>query len=217
VLIGPSVLERVLVDALPRAAIAPDRFGRAVPQAVRAWADWLAEPNKLTDRSRRRLGFNLRAALARFAGAWYRRGAHPLRRYPEDHGDQDASTGSVVNAVIERRVFAVPLPAERAGGLAEQSDGSRRQAGELDAAVPSDRTLITMMEASARAGCRSSGSPSFAAVVQLWDGDPPQVWQAARRLRDAGRSRDRVLDRLARTWDAHRGDADRYAAALNEP
>ena len=47
VLIGPSVLERVLVDALPRAAIAPDRFGKAVPQAVRAWTDWLAERNKL--------------------------------------------------------------------------------------------------------------------------------------------------------------------------
>ena len=28
VLIGPSVLERVLLDALPRAAIAPDRFGK---------------------------------------------------------------------------------------------------------------------------------------------------------------------------------------------
>ncbi len=80
-LIGPSVLERVLVDALPRAAIAPDRFGKAVPQAVRAWTDWLAERNKLTDRSRRRLGFSLRATLVRFAGAWYGPGAHPLRRY----------------------------------------------------------------------------------------------------------------------------------------
>jgi len=84
VLIGPSVLERVLVDALPRAAIAPDRFGKAVPQAVRAWTDWLAERNKLTDRSRRRLGFSLRATLARFAGAWYGPGAHPLRRYLVD-------------------------------------------------------------------------------------------------------------------------------------
>ena len=36
------MLERVLLDALRRAAIAPDRFGKAVPQAVRAWTDWLA-------------------------------------------------------------------------------------------------------------------------------------------------------------------------------
>jgi hypothetical protein len=156
VLIGPSVLERVLVDALPRAAIAPDRFGMAVPQAVRAWTGWLATRNKLADRSRRRLGFSLRAAPARFPGAWYGPAADPLRRCLEDLSDQDASTGSVVNAVIERRVFAVPLSAERAGGPAEQSDGSRREASELDAAVQSDRTLITVMEA--RAGCRSSDS-----------------------------------------------------------
>jgi hypothetical protein len=125
VLIGPSVLERVLENALPRATIAPDRFGKAVPQAVRAWTDWLADRNKLTDRSRRRLGFSLRATLARFAGAWYGPGAHPLRRYLEDLNDKDASTGNVVNAVVQRRMFAVPLPAERVDGLAR---GKRRVA-----------------------------------------------------------------------------------------
>jgi len=118
-----------------------------------------------------------------------------------------------MNAVIDRRVFAVPLPIERVDGLAEQSDGSRREASELDAAVPSDRTLLTVMEASAR-GVPQQRFPSFVTVVQqLWDGDPPQVWEAAWRLRDAGRSRDRVLDRLARTWDAHRGDDKKDVAA----
>src|SRR5260370_39708548 len=128
VLIGPSVLERVLVDALPRAAITPDRFGKAVPQAVRAWTDWLAERNKLTDRSRRRLGFSLRATLVRFAGAWYGPGAQPLRRYLEDLNDEDASTGNVVNAVIERRGFAWALPGGGGDGLAGESDGARRRA-----------------------------------------------------------------------------------------
>ena len=195
-LIGPSVPEWVLVDALPRAAIAPNRFGRAVPHAVRAWTDWLAERNKLTDRFRRRLGFSLRATLVRFAGAWYGPGAYPLRRYLEDLNDEDASTGNVVNAVIERRVFALPLPVERVDGLAEESDGSR-EASELDAAVQSDRTLITMMEASAR-GVPQQRFPSFVTVVQqLWDSDPPEVREAAWRLRDAGRSPDWVLDRLA--------------------
>jgi hypothetical protein len=110
--VGP---ERVLVDALPRAAIAPDRFGR---------------------------------------------------------------------------------PIERVDGLAEQGDGLRREASEPDAAVQSGWTLITMMEASAL-GVPQQRFPSFVTVVlQLWDGDPPEVREAARRLRDAGRSRDRVLDRL---------------------
>ena len=31
-----------------------------------------------------------------------------------------------------------------------------------------------------------------------------------------GRSRDWVLDRLARTWEAHGGDDERYVAALKE-
>ena len=62
--------------------------------------------------------------------------AQPLRRYLEDLNDEDASTGDVVNAVIERRVFAVPLPVARVDGLAEENDGSRREASELDAAVP---------------------------------------------------------------------------------
>jgi len=113
-------------------------------------------------------------------------------------------------------VFAVPLPIERVDGLAQESDGSRRKARELDTAVQSDRTLITVTEASVR-GVPRQRFPSFLTVVrQLWDGDPPQVWEAARRLRDAGRSRDRVLDRLARTWDAHRDDDERYVAALKQ-
>jgi hypothetical protein len=72
------------------------------------------------------------------------------------------------------------------------------------------------MEASAR-GVSQQRFPSFVTVVQqLWDSDPPEVWEAAWRLRDAGRSRDWVLDRLARTWDAHGGDDERYVAALKE-
>ena len=60
--------------------------------------------SELTDRSRRRLGFSLRATLVRFAGAWYGPGAHPLRRYLEDLNDEDAGTGDLVNAAIERRL-----------------------------------------------------------------------------------------------------------------
>jgi hypothetical protein len=72
------------------------------------------------------------------------------------------------------------------------------------------------MEASAR-GVSQQRFPSFVTVVQqLWDSDPPEVWEAARLLRDAGRSRDWVLDRLARTWDAHGGDDERYVGALKE-
>ena len=42
------------------------------------------------------------------------------------------------------------------------------------------------------------------------------MWEAAWRLRDATRSRYWVLDRLARTWDAHRGDDEKYVGALKQ-
>src|SRR5260370_1392004 len=163
VLIGPSVLERVLVDALPRAAITPDRCGKAVPQAVRAWTDWLAERNKLTDRSRRRLGFSLRATLVRFAGAWYGPGAQPLRRYLEDLNDEDASTGNVVNAVIERRGFAGPLPGERGDGLAGGRGGGGRQGRRPGRAGRSDPDLATVGEAGAAARSVSGSGPAAGA------------------------------------------------------
>ena len=83
-------------------------------------------------------------------------------------------------------VTVVSLPVERVDGLAEESDGSRREASELDAAVQSDRTLITVMEASAR-GVSQQRFPSFVTVVQqLWESDPPEVWEAARRRAVAG-------------------------------
>ncbi|MGH3254296.1 MAG: hypothetical protein ACRDOU_02645 [Streptosporangiaceae bacterium] len=58
----------------------------------------------------------------------------------------------------------VPLPIERVDGLAEESDGSRCGASELDAAVRSDRTLITVMEASA-GGVSQQRFPSFMLVL----------------------------------------------------
>jgi hypothetical protein len=35
-------------------------------------------------------------------------------------------------------------------------------------------------------------------VEQLWAGDPEELWSTAKRMLDAGLSREAVLDRLAR-------------------
>ncbi|HVW40439.1 MAG TPA: hypothetical protein VHC18_03720 [Amycolatopsis sp.] len=60
---------------------------------------------------------------------------------------------------------------------------------------------------------------------QLWDNDPPQVWEAARRLIDAGLERDEIIGQLARTLEAlletGEGDSlefdlDEYVRALSE-
>jgi hypothetical protein len=212
-LIGPVVLERLLLRVLPRTLLAPDRFGEAIPPVVEAWAEWLAERNQLPASSRRRLMTRTRLTLLRFARIWYGPDAYPMRRYVDDLSDSEAADGAVISEVVERRRFAIPAPADRVAGFVP---GDTLSAGELDAAVEGDRALIATLEVSAR-GLPPQRIPSYVAVTrQLWDNDPPEVWEAARRMMDADRSREAALDRLARAWERAGADDDHYAAALGE-
>lgn len=212
-LIGPAVLDRLLLGVLPAVALGPDRFGQHVQPMVRAWAEWLAERNDLPQRARRRLMTAERLSRVRFGRAWYGPDASPLRRYLEDLSDaaDDAANGELVTAVIERRTFAVPAPENRTGGVAPG-----RSAAELDAADEADRALITALEAATQS-VPQQRLPAYLAVVrQLWDDDPPEAWEAARRMLAAGSSREAVLDELARTWELSGSDSEQYAAALGK-
>jgi hypothetical protein len=120
--------------------------------------------------------------------------------------------------VIDRRVFAVPVPADRPGGVSESLDSGRiRRGSELDAASPADRALITVHDASSR-GVPAWLFDSYVAVAeQLWADNPPEVWAAAQRMQAADQPRHAILDRLARTFETAGGpDADpaAYAASL---
>jgi hypothetical protein len=206
-LIGPTVLDRLLLGVLPAVVLGPDRSGQYVQPVVRAWAEWLAERNDLPPRARRRLMTAERLSRVRFGRAWYGPDASPLRRYLEDLSDSEAD--ELITAVIERRTFAVPAPADRTGEVAP-----RRSAGELDAADEADRALITALEAAAGL-VPVERLPAYLAVVrQLWDDDPRDVWEAARRMLAAGSSRAAVLEALAETWERSGSDSERYAAAL---
>ncbi len=208
-LIGPAVLDRLLLGVLPAVALGPDRFGQYVQPVVRAWAEWLAERNDLPQRARRRLMTAERLSRVRFGRAWYGPDASPLRRYLEDLSD--AVGDEFVTAVIERRTFAVPAPADRTGEVAPG-----RSAAELDAADEADRALITALEGAAQS-VPQQRLPAYLAVVrQLWDDDPPEVWEAARRMLAAGSSREAALDELARTWELSGSDSEQYAAALGK-
>jgi hypothetical protein len=213
-LIGPLVLERLLLDVLPRTLLVPDRFGEAIPPAVEAWTEWLTERNKLPASARKQLTLSTRHTLLRFGRIWYGPDAEPLRRYVNDLSDTAAADRSVVAAVIDRRRFAVPSPADRVTGLV--ADGASIAPAELDATAEGDRALITALEVSAR-GLPQYRTPSYVAVTrQLWDNDPPAVWESAQRMRAAGLPRENVLERLAGAWDTAGADDDRYEAALRE-
>jgi hypothetical protein len=216
VLIGPLLLERMLLHVLPATLIGPDRFGAAISPFLRAWTGWLADRHQMPGRQRRQLTFRLEYLLRRFPALWNGPNASPLRRYVRDLPDEVASDGETIIGVIERRTFAVPEPGRRGDGLAEASSGGpARHADELDAATEPDRALVTLIGLSQRGLPRHRFSPYLAVTEQLWANQPSEAWAAAQRMRAAGLSREAILDRLARTWEAADGaDQAAYIAAL---
>jgi hypothetical protein len=214
-LIGPLLLERMLLHIIPVTLTAPDRFGTEFSPVVRAWTSWLAERNDLPRRQRKQLLLKLDFLLKRFLVIWAR-ADDPMRRYVNDLPDEVVSDGGTLVPVLARRIFAVPRPATRGDGLVQTRGGQRdRQAGDLDAADEIDRQLITVLGVSSR-GVAQQRFASYAAVTeQMWVNDPPDVWAAAERMRAAGFTREAILDRLAETWSREAAqDADGYAAAL---
>jgi hypothetical protein len=154
-------------------------------------------------RQRRQLTFRLEYLLRRFPALWGGENASPLRRYVQDLPDEVASDGDAMFGIIERRTFAVPEPGSRGDGLAETHPGvPARPAGELDAASEPDRALITIIGLGERGLPQQRFAPYLAVTEQMWADHPPEVWAAAQRMREAGLSRDAILDRLARTFAA---------------
>jgi hypothetical protein len=224
-LIGPLLLERILLHMLPVSLTAPDRLGAEIPPAVRAWTGWLAERRDLPSRHRKRLMLQLDFLLNRFLVLWAKPDLNPLRRYVQDLPDEVVSDGELMIPVVERRLFAVPEPAARAEGLVRARSGQRdRQASDLDAADEIDRQLITVLSLSSRGVAQQRFASYTAVTEQIWANDPPEVCAAAYRLQVAGYTREAILDRLAEAWrttaaqssDGHAAaqQADGYAAAL---
>jgi hypothetical protein len=112
-------------------------------------------------------------------------------------------------AVLDRRVFAVPHRSTTIHG--EGYDG-------LDLADPDDRGLLIKGEHPQYhevladplfEGELDGHNPRLHLTMhevianQLWDNDPPEVWQAARRLRDQGLDRHDILHGLANVMVEH--------------
>ena len=200
-LVGPLLLERMLLHVFPPTLLGPDRFGQAIPPVLRAWTSWLADRNAIPARQRRQLMFRLEYLLRRFPAAWRGDDASPLRRYVQDLPDEVACDGDAMFAIIERRTFAIPEPGSRGDGLAEaNSGGPARHVNDLDAASETDRALITMIGLGERGVSQRRFDSYLAVAEQIWADRPPEVWTAVQRMRAAGLSRVTILDRLARTW-----------------
>ena len=127
--------------------------------------------------------------------------------------------------LIRRRQFAIPSVYTEIAG----------EEVELDPADPEQRRLLVIGEHPDFQDSLAEDDldeETFLLVAshttiadQLWDNDPPQVWEAARRLVDGGLERAQVIDELARTLEARletgegdslEFDVDEYVRALSE-
>ncbi len=196
---SPAALGRILLYMLPLTLAAPDRYGNLIPPVARAWMEWLMDWRALDKPARRQVKRQLDATLRRFPAVWNGPLQSPMRRYVQDLPDEVICEGTKLVPVLERREFAVPVPSDRASGTVAGKPGRRvRDVTTLDPADPVDRQLITVNDLNARV-ISSRGFGNYVTVMeQLWAGDPEELWPAAKRMLDAGLSREAVLDRLAR-------------------
>lgn len=134
-----------------------------------------------------------------------------------------------VEQTLDRRVFAMPHRGTTIGG--EEFD-------RLDPADPDERSLLVQGEHPefqefvadpSWSGEIDGMNPRFHLTMhevianQLWDNEPPETWQAARRLREQGMERHDILHELVDVMVEHmrpslvRGepfDEDAYRRAL---
>lgn len=127
--------------------------------------------------------------------------------------------------LMARRQFAVPAVYTEIGD----------EEIELDPADPEQRRLLVLgehPEFQDSLADDESDAEVFRALTahttvvdQLWDNEPPEVWQAAQRLADQGLQRHEVLDTLARVLEEQlepgagddlEFDIDDYVSALEE-
>ncbi|MEC3977976.1 hypothetical protein [Amycolatopsis sp. H20-H5] len=111
-------------------------------------------------------------------------------------GSEELDDPAELAEALDRRMFAVPTVYTEIGD--EELD--------LEPTDPEQRRLLVIGEHpeyhEALAEDTFDGQPRMrlalktALVDQLWDNEPPEAWQAARRLREGGLEREEILDRL---------------------
>ncbi|WAL65456.1 hypothetical protein ORV05_31965 [Amycolatopsis cynarae] len=216
--VGPDKLAS-FVDYVDDGDVAlTEEQDEVLPEVLAAWARWGASRDGLSEEATESL---LEAVDDRL----YERdleGESTMDAYLDGLEDLDEQS---VAELLERRRFAVPEVVTELGG----------EEVELDPSDPEQRRLLALAEhpefqdSLAEDDLDEDGFLRLAAystlVDQLWDGEPAEVWRAARRLRDKGLDRDQVLEELAKVLEERLApgeedelefDIDEYCQALDE-
>ena len=201
---SPTKVETFLLSWLPRKVMLSFAEQDAMPHVLAAWVRWAGRRRGLPEAA---ITESLEAvfnSMGAFAQA-YRDPAefgldYALVRRLLPDGDLEA---------LPRRAFAFPV----LEGWHSGSDLSI-----LDPADPNDRRALLAADHATPApgGVGRHIERHMGVADRLWRGDPPELWEAAQRLLDAGQDRHLVLHALMAVLDHTSGDEASLIAVLRE-
>ncbi|RJL34672.1 hypothetical protein [Bailinhaonella thermotolerans] len=203
--ISPLKSETFLLDWLPRKVMLSPAEQEAIPHVLAAWVRWAQRRIKLPEEGLKATLDAVWEATGKFAEAYRDPTTFGLERSLVERLLPDGDLSA-----LARRAFAFPLLQGRHGtvdldGLDPAKDADRRILLELDHVHERhredlDEHLAWHEEIAAR----------------LWEGDPPELWEAAQRLLDLGHDRHEVLHILIEIVERIGDDPEELASALDD-
>ncbi len=194
--IGPRKIAFLLLGHVPNTFALSAAQRQHLEPAVTAWARWSADRRGLDEAATARLMDSLPEVFGTFAAAYDDPDAVTARSYLAGLAASDADVAELAGHV-SRRMFAVPIPRTAAGsGPVDLSDPAVREA-RIGAAFSACTPHSGMSVEGFRAAVHR-------VAAELWDNDPPETFQTARRLFASGTDRHDIIHTLAETRGTHR-------------
>ncbi|MFI7440402.1 hypothetical protein [Nonomuraea indica] len=199
--VSPTKCETFLLDWLPRKVMLSTAEQEAMPHVLAAWVRFAAVRTGLPEPGLKATLDAVWEAIGKFPEAYRDPTSFgldlPLLERLLPDGDLSA---------LARRVFAFPFLQGVHNGvtlddLNPADEADRRTLLEIDHVGPVDEEHLAWHEEIA---------------TRLWEGDPPQLWEAAQRLLDLGHDRHDVLHVLIEIAERIGDDPDELAAALDD-
>jgi hypothetical protein len=202
---SPAKADTFLLDWLPRKIMLSAAEQHSMPHVLASWVRWTGQ----------RRGVAPSAIAATVDAVYESMGTFTqVYRDPSAFGlDADLVARLLPDSDLEalpRRAFAFPVLRGRHSGV---------NLAALDPVKPADRRLLLAADHADTNGqgtARQHINRHLALAQRLWDGDPPELWEAAQRLLDSGQDRHAVLHTLMYLLRDADDDQEAFAAALRE-
>ncbi|GAA4090354.1 hypothetical protein HNR30_008121 [Nonomuraea soli] len=193
--VSPAKCETFLLTWLPAKVMLSPEEQEAMPHVLSAWSRFAARKSALPDRGLKATLDAIWEAMATFPEAYRDPAALGLDRALLERLLPDGDLSA-----LARRLFAFP-PLPGADDLNPADPADRRRLLAVDHGGELDEQHLAWHEEIA---------------TRLWEGDPPEMWEAAQRLLDLGHDREEVLHVLIEIVERIGGDPEELATALDD-